>query len=143
MASEHSVFSLVERVQSILKSKRSLMEGKIVVVHQELYYLFSFLLIDFLLPDTEDIKSTTLIVRASERIFIVPVTLTIIKRHQTRLLEYMVSSDCLYDLTMGRNSFPICLLKKLIFSLLEFEFIHNLTTAADDLCILTLSRGRS
>lgn len=123
MASEHSVFSLIERVQSILKSKRSLMEGKIVVVHQELYNLFSFLLIDFLLPDSEDIKSTTLIVRASERIFIVPVTLTIIKRHQTRLLEYMVSSDCLYDLTMGRNSFPICLLKKLIFSLLEFELI--------------------
>ena len=26
-------------------------------------------------------------------------------------------------------------------SLLEFEFIHNLTTAADDLCIVTLSRG--
>ena len=123
MASEHSVFSLVERVQSILKSERSLMEGKIVVVHQELYNLFSFLLIDFLLPDSEDIKSTTLIVRASERIFIVSVTLTIIKRHQTRLLEYMVSSDCFDDLTMGRNSFPICLLKKLIFSLLEFELI--------------------
>lgn len=93
MTCKHSVLSLIKFVYTDLHFLGRGVNRYFVVVCKQVYEVLSFLLLDIIFPNAKNVYSPALVVWTSKSIFVVSVSLAVVKTHQAPFFEDVILAD--------------------------------------------------